>query len=120
MPRTNTAPALARELVGTRAGPVLGAEALADALLMTSELVTNAVAHATGSISLDLRLSDDRVTVEVCDENPVQAVPTQRGPMDEGGRGLQIVDALATAWASEPTAAGKRVWFSLTCPPVSH
>src|SRR5690349_8049561 len=96
LPRTTTAPALARDLITTRAGSALSAEALDDVLLMTSELVTNAVAHATGAITLDVELTGDAIRVEVCDDNPCPALPAQREPMAEGGRGLQIVEALAS------------------------
>lgn len=112
LPRTTMAPALARELVETRAGPALSADALCDVLLMTSELVTNAVAHATGAITLDVELVDEAIRVAVCDDNPSPALPAQRGPLDLGGRGLKIVAALASTWASEPTTSGKRVWFA--------
>ncbi len=53
--------------------------------------------------------------VEVADHDP--ALPVQQHPPAEAvtGRGLLIVDALATRWGVEPAADGKTVWFELAC-----
>lgn len=85
------------------------------AALLTSELVTNAVRYGRGLVRLTVRSEPPSVRIEVHDDNP--DLPTL-GPDDddaaEGGRGLRLVDALATRWGTEthPTA-GKDVWFEL-------
>ncbi|MEV7965641.1 ATP-binding protein [Sphaerisporangium sp. NPDC088356] len=102
---------------------------LADtAELIVSELVTNAIKAgqdpgtqqcAYGSdeiVWVDLCLQDAHVVMEVWDSSvAVPAVNTPE-PHDEGGRGLFLVDALATGWGYRwPPTGGKIVWCTLTC-----
>lgn len=90
--------------------------ALDDVLLVSSELVTNAV-RATGSVAVQLRIAGPSLYVEVWDGVP--GVPEVR-PLDgdaEGGRGLRLVEALATRWGvCRPQAGGKVVWAELPLP----
>lgn len=85
-----------------------------DAALLVSELVTNAVQHGGDPIVVTATCSDRRLRVEVHDSNT--ELPTFGNPetRDEAGRGLWLVKLLATAWAIEPQAAGKRICFELT------
>jgi anti-sigma regulatory factor (Ser/Thr protein kinase) len=86
--------------------------------LVVSELVTNAVIHTPESrtIVLELLMTDGGLRVMVSDDSPRQ--PDQRGhsapPSSEGGRGVEIVDAVAERWGTQlrpPT--GKTVWCDL-------
>jgi two-component sensor histidine kinase len=87
--------------------------------LLTSEIVTNAVRHAAGilSMQIDLSLLDGTIRVAVEDANSVPPVVQDRHPDAINGRGLQLVEALAARWGSTPTARGKSVWFEF---PVHH
>jgi two-component sensor histidine kinase len=88
-------------------------------VLLTSEIVTNAIRHAAGILSLqiDLSMVDGTVRVSVEDPNSVPPV-VQVSRLDAiSGRGLQLVDALAARWGSTPTEQGKSVWFEF---PVHH
>jgi anti-sigma regulatory factor (Ser/Thr protein kinase) len=85
------------------------------ATLLTSELVTNAVRYGRGLVRLSVRTAPPAVRVEVHDDNP--ALPTL-GPEDdsgaEGGRGLRLIDSLATRWGTHPHPGdGKDVWFEI-------
>lgn len=88
------------------------------AVLLLSELVTNAVVHGSGRAELRLRLTRDRLVVEVCDDGC--QMPRRRSARDddEGGRGLQLVSALATRWGARQHDDGKVVWaeFDLARP----
>jgi anti-sigma regulatory factor (Ser/Thr protein kinase) len=81
--------------------------------LLTSELVTNAIVHARSSPELVVRLTHERVRVEVHDFS--SAVPVRRDidPYETSGRGLAIVDELARDWGVEHVPRGKRVWFEV-------
>ena len=89
--------------------------------LLVSELVTNAVLHATGvMISVRVQLDGQRVRVEVEDDSPN---PPPWRPGDdlatweaEHGRGLQLISALASRHGWRPSSRGKRVWFELALP----
>ncbi|SDQ04528.1 ATP-binding protein [Quadrisphaera sp. DSM 44207] len=80
--------------------------------LLTSELVTNAVRYGgAGALSVRIAVTASEVTVSVSDASRTR--PAVGPPREDGGRGLQIVDTLATAWGSEPAPDGKTVWFQL-------
>ena len=85
-----------------------------DAVLVVSELVTNAVLHGTGTRTLRLVGTPWRVRVEVSDGNPVP--PAARRSGADGGWGIRLVDQLATAWgvSPAPNGGGKVVWCELT------
>lgn len=82
--------------------------------LLVSELVTNAVIHASTAPRLAVRLSPTTVRVEVHDDDPRLPAPLPPDDTRVGGRGLFIVDQVATRWAAEPSpSGGKVVWFEL-------
>jgi GAF domain-containing protein/anti-sigma regulatory factor (Ser/Thr protein kinase) len=84
------------------------------AVLLVSELATNALRHGLGRVTVRVGLDAERVVVDVHDEHP--ECPHRRATVldqDEGGRGMLLVDALAEAWGCEPAPPGKRVWFAL-------
>jgi anti-sigma regulatory factor (Ser/Thr protein kinase) len=89
-------------------------EVAADAELLTSELVTNAVLHGSGIVTVAVECDDDGVAVAVGDES--ERRPRQQdAPTDSaGGRGLTIVARLARAWGvrdGDDGQAAKFVWF---------
>ncbi len=95
----------------------LGAVATLDAaLLVISELVTNAAVNARSQVTVRLRLRPDLLLVE--DEDSRLPVLQQNNDWDAlGGRGLMLVDALSARWGSQPCPFGKIVWAEL---PLVH
>jgi hypothetical protein len=84
------------------------------AALLTSELVTNAIVHGAGEAVVAIDVGDAAVRVEVFDADlTFDLVPLRVGSSSVHGRGLAIVDALATSWGVEPRDGGKVVWFIL-------
>ena len=108
------APGVARRLVADWLGPVLTESALATTMLLVSEIVTNAVRHGRGTITLRARLFEDRLWVAVIDQGggfegeARKRDIKRRGP---GGWGLRIVDAESSRWGIDRGAA--HVWFEL-------
>jgi anti-sigma regulatory factor (Ser/Thr protein kinase) len=116
------------ELAGEHAGPGERAEwaqrdaLVDDAVLLTSELVTNAVLHAGTPVQVTCRLlgdlSDGAVEIAVLDRRPTQLRPDRPHTAAEAaertnGRGLQLPSELATAWGVTYARAAKAVWFRL-------
>jgi anti-sigma regulatory factor (Ser/Thr protein kinase) len=109
----------------------LTGDAVSDAVLLTSELVTNAVLHARTQLAVSLAVADGVVEVGVSDAD--RRTPRRRPvvPDDpswsqrisswlvgdqqlaEGGRGLMLVDEMADEWGVAQVAHGKQVWFRL-------
>ena len=93
------------------------------ALVLTSELVTNAILHTPGEVSIRVARHGVLLTVEVLDigDGDVQQQPPSSAaeegsvPMAESGRGLTLVEALADRWGVRMNAYhnGKAVWFEL-------
>jgi len=114
-PRPESA-VIARRAVQDALARHLSTELVDDAVLLTSEIVTNAIVH-TGRecellLTFDPRLGTLRV--EVSDQSPER--PLQADALDGdrlGGRGLQIVAAMATRWGTFPVNGGKTVWFEI-------
>ncbi|WP_369232878.1 SpoIIE family protein phosphatase [Streptomyces sp. R21] len=98
------------------------ADIVDDAVVLTSELVTNAVVHAGTAADVLCLRSDDGVRIEVADHYPEREIPLQAtavnmgSPDREGGRGLQLCAALAGRWGVEYTPTHKQVWFQLALP----
>lgn len=88
-------------------------ERVQDALLLTTELVSNAIIHGWPDVILRAELADgERLRVEVFDSSPV--LPRVRAAWAGGGRGLTIVEDAADGWGVIPGAdGGKTVWFEL-------
>ncbi len=97
-----------------------GCGELADtACLLASEILTNAVRHAHTPIGLRLYRAAGDVTVEITDDNTHLPARRLADPDDENGRGLMLVESLASAWGARPTRTGKSVWFTLDLAPVA-
>lgn len=95
-----------------------GLETTDEVLLVTSELVSNAVVHGAGRIELHLTLDGDLVHLEVCDEGArVPSLTAMPAPDATGGRGLPLVDRMSRAWGTGLDARGRtRVWADLAAP----
>ena len=88
-------------------------ELLDDVVLLTSELVTNAVTHAGTPMTVAVVREADRLRIDVFDQHPTRVLPVganARPGAGEHGRGLLITSALATAWGVEYRRDHKRVW----------
>jgi anti-sigma regulatory factor (Ser/Thr protein kinase) len=82
-------------------------------VLVTSELVTNAILHARTDVGLVLRLNGPSIVLEVTDSSPVPVPPPHiPNPDDTSGRGLYLVDVLADEWGVRSEhGGGKTVWI---------
>jgi anti-sigma regulatory factor (Ser/Thr protein kinase) len=81
-----------------------------DATLIVSELVNNAVDNSTAITLVARPAPDGQVTLEVWDDNPSPPVTRAIDFDSLDGRGLIIVDALASSWGWRPSDGGKVVW----------
>ena len=102
----------ARSAVADRVSHLQG-EPFYTLLQLTGELVMNAVVHAGGPIGLNLTWDEEEVTIEVTDQSNTR--PEMR-PVERwaaGGRGLHLVDGLATSWGVQTKKDGKAVWCTL-------
>ncbi|CAM5700021.1 hypothetical protein SHIRM173S_07918 [Streptomyces hirsutus] len=90
------------------------------AALLVSELVTNALRHATGPIEqyrlVRPRPQDGVLRVEVSDTLPDPPRARAARPEDESGRGLRPLACAARRWGTRPADPGKTVWFELAVP----
>ena len=93
----------------------LGQDHLADVVeLLTSELVTNVVLHAGGdSMRVTVDWSPPMFRVEVFDESAAKPRQFHYGVEASTGRGLTLIEDLATHWGTIPQADGKSVWFEV-------
>ncbi|QGV78160.1 SpoIIE family protein phosphatase [Streptomyces ficellus] len=93
-----------------------------DAVVLTSELVTNAVIHAGTAADVLCLRTENGVRIEVADLYPEREVPLQGtghslgSPDRENGRGLLLCAALAARWGVEYSPTRKQVWFQLDLP----
>lgn len=91
------------------------------AVLLLSELVTNALVHGEEPVSARIRRTASRLVLEVEDAGP--QLPRRRHARadDESGRGLELVALFASRWGSRATARGKVVWaeVGLACDPLA-
>lgn len=85
--------------------------------LLVSELATNAVLHARTDYAVEVSMDSEGVRVEVLDGSHVPAHHQQNTNAAATGRGVDMVDRLATSWGSHPASAhsgfAKGVWFTV-------
>jgi len=86
------------------------------AMLIVNELVSNAVRHTSGEVSLAIRSDANEVHISVddADPNPPRLIGIKASTAY--GRGLRIVDWLVDRWGSTVTDHGKTVWCVLRLP----
>jgi two-component sensor histidine kinase len=86
------------------------------AVLLTSELVTNALRYSQGSVKVHVDVDEQTQTVRISvhDADPRMPQLLAVAAEAENGRGLWLVDALAKRWGTEQLPGdGKQVWFEL-------
>src|SRR4051795_2957471 len=81
-----------------------------DVQLIVGELVTNAIQHSRGPVTLAIGRRPDRIVVQVQDPSPERPEQEPRDVLADSGRGLLLVENLAADWGTTPTPDGKRVW----------
>jgi anti-sigma regulatory factor (Ser/Thr protein kinase) len=113
LPATPIAARKAREIVAERCA-AFDSDVIETALLLTSELVTNAVIHGRSDVSLQVSVEDGVLRVDVADDNSRHPQPQPLDAEALDGRGLQIVQLLAARWGVDDEPLGKRVWFELS------
>ncbi|MEU5309872.1 ATP-binding protein [Streptomyces sp. NPDC021562] len=110
-------PAQARRLARARlTGWSVCADTCDTALLVLSELVTNAIVHtASTRVVCELHDGADTVRIAVHDEGcaPDEPHPSPQRPEEEHGRGLLLVEALCQAWGAQEHGPGLLVWAEL-------
>jgi anti-sigma regulatory factor (Ser/Thr protein kinase) len=120
LPAGATAPALARATVSASGHPP--PDIADDVILLTSEVVTNAIRHAgsapLGDVIVRFGQDDDAFHVEVLNAGPsfdpqVPGAPSQSGT----GLGLFLIDRLASRWGVEREGERTKVWFDV---PLAH
>ncbi len=84
------------------------------AVLLASELATNAVRYARTPVIVWLGHRSDRIVLSVEDASHERATARDPNPLDEGGRGLLLVDALAERWGERDVPTGKLVWAEIS------
>lgn len=112
LPPTADAPRRARRQLLDWLGSAASTPELQTAALPTSDLVTNALIHGEGKISVRAQLDQDRLLVEVIDEgHGFERAATEADFEELGGHGLRIVEAEASRWGIHEGTT--HVWFEL-------
>jgi anti-anti-sigma regulatory factor/anti-sigma regulatory factor (Ser/Thr protein kinase) len=123
LPPLTTSPAIARSLV-EYACDSWRLDDLADrARLIMSEIVSNAVVHAMTDLDVTVVLRRDYLILQVRDrslDTPRSPDVDADSPYAEHGRGLRLVDMLATSWGSSTGEHGKTVWVTLRHRPLTR
>ena len=126
LPAEHSSPGAARAAVRSALDDVGLTDVLDEALLLTTELSTNVVLHAKTDLDVEIVAEAGSITVTVMDfrAGPIthnlwlarNAAGAIDGDLEERGRGLLLVDQLATCWGTLHHPGGKGVWFRLDRP----
>ena len=118
VPLNSAAPAASRRVVESilRAWGYTDDSWLRTAMLVVSELVTNAVSHGGDVGALHLQTVRDQVVITAVDRSNIG--PRPRQPNDQGNHRIAIVKAFSSRWGSGEYPSGKRVWVELSPHPA--
>jgi anti-sigma regulatory factor (Ser/Thr protein kinase) len=92
----------------------IGRDTLDAVELMVSELVTNCIRHTASEFDLTITRTQGEIFVEATDAGRESPRLRDPGPNDPSGRGLRIVDLLATSWGIRMAQNSKTVWLCIT------
>src|SRR4051812_24382497 len=113
LPRSQRAPFAARRRVESQLGAILDEDRLGDALLLTSELVTNAIEHSeVGPVEVWIVVDPAVARIEVYnrgDDWGRGPEPRPRALDDVGGWGMFLIEQLSDRWGLSHN--DKLVWF---------
>lgn len=91
------------------------------AVLLANELVINALQHAYGPAYLEAAVGATLIRIEVTDPSPQRPeAGVSVDVLDERGRGLLMIQALAARWGTDPLPGGKTVWCEVDREPSSN
>ncbi|MFC4015181.1 ATP-binding protein [Nonomuraea purpurea] len=121
-PATEISVSEARDWARSLLSPGTPPPVLDDALLLLSEVVTNAITHSDsghtpdGQVTVQITRMGAIIQVDVTDSGSATTAPAVRVPTldDDGGRGLWLVDLLAEEWGFHHDDTGGSVWFRLS------
>jgi phosphoserine phosphatase RsbU/P len=129
LPADRRTPGAARAVVRSVLADANLHELVNEALLLTTELSTNAIVHAQTELDIEVVAGEHGLTVMVTDfaAGPVNhvSVGSRNEQQDisivpERGRGLLLVDHFASRWGTTHQRTGKGVWFQLDRPQATH
>jgi anti-sigma regulatory factor (Ser/Thr protein kinase) len=114
-----TSAALARQFTRRALGDY-ESETVDTVQLLVSELSTNALRQGGSLPGLEIEMDLDRgsIRVTVSDNSPAAPLIRAGNAYAEGGRGMQLVEALSQSWGWAPMSDGKCVWFIVGPPPT--
>ena len=118
LPPTAESASVARWLVNDLLRDLVDVDTLDTAALLTTELVSNAIRQTRDELVVTVRLASGRLRVGVADSSHRRPQLVQVGSRDTSGRGLHLVEAMASRWGVDPDerGLGKTVWFELDVP----
>ncbi|MEV5570800.1 ATP-binding protein [Spirillospora sp. NPDC052269] len=106
-----------RRTVRERAAKLIDDEALLDDVeLMGAEAIANAVLHGTGPIRVRITADGRRLRVAVRDGGPARQDDPHGTDRIDHGRGLTVIDVLASEWGLEQSSTGTHLWFDVDLP----
>ena len=94
-----------------------GTELVDDAVLVVSELATNAFNAGSTRTIVDVALHRNHIQLAVTDDAPGHPAIQNPSATSTHGRGLQLVSVIATRWGTDTLPHGKTVWAQLTTEP---
>jgi anti-sigma regulatory factor (Ser/Thr protein kinase) len=112
-PRVRHAPHDARAFVADALRAFGCAELIDDAMLVVSELATNAMVHGGSEFTVSVTQIEKAVTIAVGDAGTGPPERRRAGASSTNGRGLQLVAGVASSWGVTPHSVGKVVWANL-------
>ena len=91
----------------------LDADTCDSAVLLTSEMVTNAFTHGGSEARLQADADQEVIVVQVADDNSRHPLHVPPDPQALDGRGMEIVQMVASRWGVRDDPYGKTVWFEV-------
>lgn len=119
LPNESSAPMLGRRFAGALLADT-DLSIAGDVTLLVSELISNAVIHASCDARLEVHISRAHIRVAVRDASQHQPEPRVPDLTVPGGRGLHLVEKLASRWGVDTGDHGKRVWFEIDREPAAE